>query len=91
MALLLKAPPPRLVQLPDDVLRVILENLSVVRDVAAARGVCRTWKRVIDYTPTLWRNISLSLPRRMPATAETWYRKAAQSGNEQAKVRIYLS
>lgn len=86
MRLLIKPAPPRLVQLPEDVLAVVLNNLRRDRDVAAARGVCKTWRRVIDYSPTLWRNITFALPKRMPGTAETWYRKAAECGNAQAGV-----
>ncbi len=84
--LLIKPAPARLVQLPEDVLSVVLTNLRTTRDVAAARGVCRTWRRVIDHSKTIWRDVTLTLPRRMPGTAESWYRKAAECGNEQAGV-----
>lgn len=84
--LLLAAPPPRLVQLPEDVLVLVLRNLHRDRDVAAARGVCRIWRSVIDYSTEVWRNLHFGPPGRMPTTAESWYRKAAQCGNSQAQV-----
>lgn len=91
MQLLLLPAPARVAQFPEDLLRVILGHLESVRDVAAARGVCRTWRDVIDNTTPLWRNLTFNLPRRMPEHAETWYRKAAQCGNVQAQVSALIN
>lgn len=74
--------------LPDEVLLSIFQYLTCVRDIAAVRGVCRAWRRLVDHTATIWRSLVFDLPRR-PTTlyhAESWYRKAADFGNAQAQV-----
>lgn len=74
--------------LPDEILLSIFQYLTCVRDVAAIRGVCRAWRRLVDHTATIWRSLVFDLPRR-PTTlyhAESWYRKAADFGNAQAQV-----
>ena len=83
-------PPSRVspVDLPDDVLLRIFERLSHARDIAAVRGVCISWRLLIDRTETIWRSLVFDLPRcaRNAPYAETWYRKAADYGNSQAQV-----
>lgn len=83
----------RAAALPDEVLLSIFERLQHARDIAAARGVCSSWRHLIDRTHTIWRHLVFDLPR-CPSTApyaETWYRKAADYGNAQAQVRSRLS
>lgn len=90
MQVLLLKPRPPPVQLPNDIVRSILERLEHFRDVAAARAVCRTWRNIIDISTSLWRKLVFGLPRRMPENAETWYRKAARCGNAQAQFLLAL-
>ncbi len=66
MQLLILPPPPRVVQLPEDLLGLVLGHLEHFRDVAAARAVCRTWRDIIDVSSALWRKLIFGLPRRMP-------------------------
>lgn len=78
--------------LPDEVLLAIFELLPKARDIAAVRGVCRTWCKLVDRTATIWRSLVFDLPK-SPSTAcsaESWYRKAADYGNTQAQVRFDL-
>lgn len=80
--------PTKPTDLPDEVLLSIFQYLTCVRDIAAVRGVCRAWRRLVDHTATIWRSLVFDLPRR-PTTfyhAESWYRKAADFGNAQAQV-----
>lgn len=79
--------------LPDEVLLSIFECLTSARDIAAVRGVCCAWRHLVDRTATIWRSLVFDLPRCPSAAchAESWYRKAADYGNAQAQVRLFLS
>lgn len=77
--------------LPDEVLLTIFQYLPRVRDIAAVRGVCRTWRSLVDHTAAIWRSIVFDLPQRPTSVylAESWYRKAADFGNVQAQVSLF--
>lgn len=79
--------------LPDEVLLSIFQYLTSARDIAAVRGVCFAWRKLVDRTAFIWRSIVFDLPKRPTSAhhAESWYRKAADFGNAQAQVRFLLS
>lgn len=88
-------PPPSRVttaHLPDEVLLSIFERLPRVKDIAAIRSVCTSWRTLVDTNSAIWRSIVFELPR-CPSSApyaELWYRKAADYGNAQAQVRFSM-
>ncbi|PXF49952.1 Cyclin-F [Gracilariopsis chorda] len=79
-------------QLPDEVLLSIFERLSRVKDIAAVRSVCTSWRALVDTNSAIWRSIVFELPRCRSSAryAELWYRKAADYGNAQAQFLLAL-
>lgn len=83
-------PQPGAEDLPLEVARTILEHLQTPRDIAAARGVCRRWRLIVDDSSIIWRGIAFeSIPRRSSAAAK-FYRRAAASGNAKASFLLAL-
>lgn len=70
--------------LPDEVARIILEQLCSARDVASARAVCRKWRRIVDTSPVIWRELVFDAIPRAHSAAAQYYRRAAAYGNSHA-------
>lgn len=75
--------------LPDEILLSIFEYVPNAKDIAAVRSVCKSWRRLVDKTATIWRSLVFDDLPRCPSSAskaESWYRKAADYGNARAQV-----